>query len=102
MKWILVWIVSIATIYISAFHYNFYSSIDELLRSHDLGAFLIVLLIGVISSGGSFIAVFILKKMLLKIDMKINMFVLTVLTFILSISFCVIIVKRLSVILTET
>lgn len=101
MKWILVWIVSIATIFISAYHYNFYNSINELIKTYALVDFLIALFIGSISSSGSFLFVFVLNKVLFKFDIKVNNFFLTVLAFIFSISFCVIIIKRLYMILSS-
>ena len=72
MKWVLNWIISIVTIYISAYFLNFYSSLSELVKTIDVGAFFFVLFAGAFSSSCSIFILFILEKILAKFNLQIT------------------------------
>lgn len=100
MKWILVWIASMVTLFVSAYHYNFFNSIDELFKTYKLADFIVALCIGSISSISSIFIVFILTKLLLRFDVKIHNYIITTLEIIISILFCIIITKKIYMILS--
>jgi hypothetical protein len=102
MKWFLNWAVSIIAIYLFAYIYKYYSSISELIKTIDWGGFLFIFIAGAFSSSCSILLLWLLETLFVKLDIRINKTVFLILSMIVTVIICAVIVKKLSIILTET
>ena len=101
MKWLLNWVASVVMIHVLGYYYRFYSSLSELISGIDSGAFLVVLLVGGFTASMGMFGALLIKKVFDK-WVKIEGWWFLSTSLILSVIFCIPIMHKIHLVLTET
>jgi len=101
MKWAWGWVVSVVMIYILGYYHQFYSSLSELINGIDIWTFLLVLALGILPASMGFISALLINKFLSK-WLNIDDWKVLIIALFFSVIFCIPIMHKIHLILTET